>query len=78
LFDQQTEEYKNQVLPPQVTKRVAIEMGITLGWQKYTGTTGAIIGIDHFGSSAPANILMEQFGFTRDNIVQKALALLRG
>ena len=77
LFDQQTEEYKNQVLPPQVTKRIAIEMGITLGWQKYTGTTGTIIGIDHFGASAPANILMEQFGFTKENIVQKALALLK-
>ncbi|TEB09841.1 transketolase [Pelotomaculum propionicicum] len=76
LFEEQTEEYRRRVLPPEITARVAIEAGSTLGWRRYTGDKGEIIGIDHFGASAPAGKLFEKFGFTADNIVKKALSVL--
>ncbi|GAK53954.1 transketolase [Candidatus Moduliflexus flocculans] len=76
LFEQQPQSYKDEVLPPAVTARVAIEAGVTIGWYKYVGTTGAVIGIDSFGASAPANILFEKFGFTVDNIVATVTKVL--
>jgi transketolase len=64
------------VLPPAVTARVSIEAGVTLGWQRWTGSLGACIGIDHFGASAPAEVLFEQFGLTVEKVVETAKRLL--
>ncbi len=75
LFDQQDSSYKEAVLPSSVTKRVAIEMGATDGWYKYVGLNGAVIGIDRFGASAPGEIVMEKYGFTKENVVKTALEL---
>ncbi len=76
MFEAQPEEYRNKVLPPQVTVRVAIEAGITQGWHRYVGVRGKIIGIDHFGASAPAPTLFEEFGFAADNVVDTVMQLL--
>jgi transketolase len=76
LFEAQSKEYKDTVLPPQVKKRISIETGVTLGWERYVGDEGISIGIDHFGASAPGPVLAEKFGFTKENILQKALSLL--
>ena len=75
LFDEQPQAYKDGVLPPAVKARVSIEAGSSLGWHKYVGDGGSVIGIDTFGASAPANILMEQYGFTVANVVKQALNL---
>ncbi|MDP2279280.1 MAG: transketolase, partial [Nitrospirota bacterium] len=72
LFERQPKEYKDAVLPPEVRKRVAIEAGATQGWHKYVGLDGIVIGIDHFGASAPGEILLEKFGFTTENVINKA------
>ena len=76
IFDRQPEEYRNSVLPPQTTARVAVEAGIRLGWEHYVGLTGKIIGMDTFGSSAPGPVLYEKFGFTSTNIIATARELL--
>ena len=76
LFDQQSEEYKNEVLPKNITKRVAIEAGSSFGWHKYTGFEGKIISIDTFGASAPANLLFKKFNLTVDNVVNTALSII--
>ncbi|MEW6108549.1 MAG: transketolase [Nitrospirota bacterium] len=77
LFESQPVAYKNRVLPPKAEKRLAIEAGATLGWHKYTGLKGDVIGIDRFGASAPAKVIFEKFGFTADNIVYRAKKLLK-
>lgn len=76
LFEAQTAEYREQVLPGAIRARVAIEAGITLGWERWVGGDGAIIGINHFGESAPFEELYERFGLTADNVVQKAQEVL--
>ncbi len=77
LFDEQPREYREKVLPPQVKARLAVEAGVSFGWQKYVGEDGATICIDgRFGASAPAAVNMEKFGFTAENIMKKALELL--
>ncbi len=76
LFEKQPEEYKNRVLPREAFIRVSMEAGTTQGWHKYTGSGGEAIGIDHFGASAPAKVLLEKFGFTPENIVRRVKALL--
>jgi transketolase len=76
LFEQQPEEYRQEVLPPGVAQRVSIEAGVTLGWPRYVGKEGEIIGIDHFGASAPGNILLKEFGFTSENILHRVRSLL--
>jgi len=76
LFEEQSEKYKESVFPARITARLAVEAGCTFGWQRYVGEKGCAIGIDHFGASAPAPILFEQFGFTKKNIIEKAQALL--
>ena len=73
LFDAQSEEYKNKVLPKNVRARLAVEAASSFGWHKYTGIDGDTICIDTFGASAPAAKLFEHFGFTVDNVVQKAI-----
>lgn len=74
LFDQQTDSYKTAVLPSHITNRVAIEAASTMGWAKYTGTNGTVIGLDHFGGSAPYQELYEKFGLTAQAVVDAVLA----
>ncbi|NLZ93404.1 MAG: transketolase [Firmicutes bacterium] len=69
LFSQQTPVYQEQVLPATVEKRLAIEAGHSMGWERFTGSKGAILSIDHFGASAPGKVLQEKYGFTVENIV---------
>lgn len=71
LFDEQTDAYKESVLPKTCRARVSVEAGTSMPWYKYVGTDGAIIGIDHFGASAPAEILYREFGFTAENVAEK-------
>ncbi len=70
LFEEQSEEYKNKILPPEVTLRLIIEAGTTFGWHKYAGSKGIILGIDHYGNSAPAQVLQKMYGFTVENIIK--------
>ncbi|MEE3651886.1 MULTISPECIES: transketolase [unclassified Brenneria] len=76
-FDKQDAAYREAVLPKAVAARVAIEAGIADYWYKYVGLNGAIVGMTSFGESAPAELLFEEFGFTVDNVVAKAKALLK-
>ena len=78
LFEQQSHFYRLSVLPPTVPKRLAIEAGSPLGWERYVGDQGAVIGIDHFGASAPASVLGAEFGFTARRVVERAKRLLIG
>ena len=76
IFDCQPQEYRDGVLPPQIPARIAVEAGIKLGWEHYTGLAGKIIGMESFGASAPAPVLFEKFGFTEDNIIAAAKEML--
>jgi transketolase len=76
LFEAQPDAYREEVLPPSVPARVAIEAGATQGWERYVGPAGATIGIDRFGASAPGDTNMEKFGFTAENVVQTARRVL--
>ncbi len=77
LFEAQDATYKESVLPAAVTKRVSIEAGITLGWHKFVGLNGTAIGVDHFGESAPFEILYDKYGLTAANVAAQAQKLLR-
>jgi transketolase len=72
IFDHQSQEYRNSVLPPQVTARVAVEQASTFGWERYVGTTGRIIGMKTFGASAPLKELQRKFGFEPDQVAAAA------
>jgi len=76
IFEEQTDEYKESVLPGKVRARLAVEAGTSFGWHKYTGLDGDILAIDRFGASGKANILFEEFGFTAENVVKKAKAVV--
>ncbi|TDF92823.1 transketolase [Paenibacillus piri] len=76
LFERQSETYKETILPSSVTKRVAIEAGISLGWERYTGPDGKVLSMDSFGASGPGNEVMEYFGFSVKNVVQLTKNLL--
>ena len=76
LFEQTPRSYKDSVLLPDVKARIAVEAGIPMGWERYVGTEGAIIGITGFGTSAPGGTVMKEYGFTADNIVKKAMEIL--
>ncbi len=76
LFDRQSEDYKQLVLPDSVSKRLAIEAGISLGWERYTGPFGKVLSIDTFGASGPGNEVMEYFGFSTNNVVRLTKELL--
>jgi transketolase len=78
LFEQQPDSYRDEVLPPSVTARLAIEAASPHGWHRYVGLMGAVIGMTRYGASAPYQVLMEQFGFTADNVTSRALSLLAG
>ncbi|MGA8941613.1 MAG: transketolase C-terminal domain-containing protein, partial [Thermoactinomyces sp.] len=69
-FEAQPDTYKQEVLPPHVKARVAVEMGSPFGWERYTGESGKILGINTFGASAPGNRVMKEYGFTVDNVVR--------
>jgi transketolase len=76
LFEAQGQDYRDHVLPPRMTARLAVEAGSTALWHKWVGTLGGVVGIDHYGASAPGGTLMAKFGFTEDNVVERALAVL--
>ncbi len=77
LFEAQDERYRESVLPPAVRKRVAIEVGVSLGWHRWVGDEGAVMGLDHFGASAPAATIFEHFGFTPERVVEIAGKVVR-
>ncbi len=77
LFEAQPEEYRRSVLPPSIRARLAVEAGATQGWHRYVGDLGDVIGLDHFGASAPGPVLMREYGFTVGNVCNRALALLK-
>ncbi|HBQ97283.1 MULTISPECIES: transketolase [unclassified Roseofilum] len=76
LFDEQDETYRESVLPKAVTKRLAVEAGTSFGWHRYLSSEGSMVSIDRFGVSSPGGTAMEKFGFTVDNVVARAKALL--
>ncbi len=77
LFAAQDAAYRDLVLPPAVRKRVTVEAGVPMGWERWAGDEGAIIGIDHFGASAPAATIFEEFGFTADRVAEVGLRVVR-
>jgi transketolase len=76
LFSQQTTEYKESVLPSSISKRVAIEMGISMGWERFIGFEGKVLSIESFGASGDGASVMKQFGFTTENVLQMTRSLL--
>jgi len=76
LFEQQPQAYRDSVLPPQVTARIAIEQGSVLGWDRYVGPAGKVVGMHTFGASAPLKALLQKFGFEPDRIVTLAKEML--
>ena len=77
IFEQQSEEYKEKILPQTVEKRLVVEAGSSICWGKYLGFKGKSVTIDTFGASAPANVLFKKYGFTVENVVNKALSMLK-
>lgn len=75
LFDHQDDSYKEKVLPKHIRKRLAVEMACDFGWHKYVGLDGKVISVNQFGASAPANIVIQEYGFTVENIVETYLSL---
>jgi len=71
-FSEQDAEYRNSVIPPDVTARVSIEAGVPMGWRDFVGDAGRIISIDHYGASAPGAFLFKEFGFSADTVVEAA------
>jgi len=76
IFERQPQSYRDSVLPPTVTARVAVEAGVPLGWHKYVGPAGDVVGMTRFGASAPGPVVFEKFGFTPENVAARALRLL--
>jgi transketolase len=76
LFEEQPAEYRDEVLPPDVKARLSIEAGVALGWAKWVGDQGDSISIEHFGASAPGPTVLEEFGYSVDNVISHATALL--
>jgi transketolase len=76
LFEQQSAEYRESVLPKAVSARVAVEAGVRMGWERYIGLCGEFVGMSGFGASAPAEVLAKEFGFTKENVVAKVKALI--
>ena len=77
LFDSQSIEYRNSVLPPDMHARISIEAGVTFGWERYVGADGIIVGLNRFGASAPAKVIFEKMGLTSQHLVDNALQLLQ-
>ena len=77
-FEAQPAAYRDAVLPPDVRKRVTVEAGVSLGWERYAGDEGAIVGLDHFGASAPAPTIFANLGFTVERVTDVARRVVRG
>ena len=75
-FNEQTQAYKDEVLPPSIIARVSIEAGIAQGWRDYVGDNGASISLEHYGASASANVLFKEFGFTVENVIATVKKIL--
>jgi transketolase len=78
IFEHQPQQYRDSVLPPEVTARVAVEQASTFGWERYVGTSGRVIGMKTFGASAPLKELQKKFGFEPERVVEVAKDLIRG
>lgn len=76
LFEAQPREYRDSVLPPAIGARLAVEAGVPLGWHRYVGERGDVLGVERFGASAPGNVMLREYGFTADNVFRRGLALL--
>jgi len=76
LFEEQSEDYRSEVLAPAVTARLAIEAGVRQGWDRYVGPQGDVICLNRFGASAPGDVAMRELGFNLENVLQHARALL--
>jgi transketolase len=76
LFAKQGDEYRESVLPSKVKARLAVEAASPMGWERWVGSEGAILSVDHFGASAPGGVVMKEYGFTVDHVVEQALALV--
>jgi transketolase len=76
LFEKQSDDYKREVLPPEIKARVAIEAGVAMGWERYVGDRGSVIAMTGFGASAPGGEVLAKFGFTAENVVEKAMVLV--
>ena len=76
LFEKQPPSYRDDVLPPNVNARLAVELGVPQGWDRYVGAHGDMLGVDRFGASAPADKLLAEYGFTVDNVIKRAKAVL--
>ena len=77
LFEAQSEDYRREVLPPEVEARVAVEAGVSLGWERYVCPDGAVTSVERFGESAPGSEVLAKFGFTPENVAEKAREVLR-
>ena len=77
IFEKQKQAYRESVFPPQIRKRLAVEVGIAQGWWKYVGTEGGVLSIEGYGASAPAGIIFEEYGFTVDNVIAQVKELLK-
>ena len=77
LFEAQSEQYRQKILPPSVKKRLSIEAASPMGWHAYVGTEGDVLGLDRFGASAPGPVVMDKLGFTVTNVVERALKMLK-
>jgi transketolase len=78
LFDAQDKSYRDSVLPPELTARVAVEAGVSMGWERYVGLRGAVVGINHFGASGPAPELFKKFGLTAEHVAEVATQVIGG
>jgi transketolase len=76
LFEEQSERYREEVLPPEVTKRLSIEAGVRMGWERFVGPQGASISLARFGASAPGDVVLQKLGFNLDNVLDQARALI--
>jgi transketolase len=76
LFEKQPETYRNEIFPPEITTRLAVEAGVPLGWHKWIGSSGDILGVERYGASAPQKVVYDEYGLTVENVVVKAKALL--
>jgi len=78
LFRDQPREYRDQVLPPEVGARLAVEAGSSFGWREWVGDKGEVIAVDRFGASAPAGEIFKHYGFTVENVVARAKEIIGG
>lgn len=77
LFEKTSQDYRDEILPPDVTARLAVEAGVPMGWERYVGGLGVVNGMTRFGASAPGGVLMEKFRFTAENLIKEAVILLK-